>query len=128
MITETNIPKDEMAEGEKLYDLCMIEKLCRGNQQQVKQMLSVFVDQVPKAVKEIRSAYSENDFDQVKKAAHRIKPVLGFYAVIQLEEEIRLIESAASLLPQSEFEYRLNRVDAVVTNIVSQMKNTFLYQ
>lgn len=117
-----------MAEGEKLYDLCMIEKLCRGNQEQVKQMLSVFIDQVPKAVEEIRSAYSENDFDQVKKAAHRIKPVLGFYAVIKVEEDIKLIESAASLLPKSEFEYKLNRVDAVVTSIVTQMKNNFLYQ
>jgi HPt (histidine-containing phosphotransfer) domain-containing protein len=128
MITETNIPKETIAEDEKLYDLCMIEKLCRGNQEQVKQMLNVFIDQVPKAVEEIRSAYSDSDFDRVKKAAHRIKPVLGFYAVIKVEEDIRMIESAASLLPESEFQYKLNQVDAVITHIVAQMKNTFLYQ
>lgn len=128
MITETNIPKETIAEDEKLYDLCMIEKLCRGNQEQVKQMVNVFIDQVPKAVKEIRLAYNENNYDMVKKAAHRIKPVLSFYAVIKVEEEIKLIESAASLLPKSEFEYKLNQVDSVITSIVAQMKNTFLYQ
>jgi len=128
MLTETNIPNEGIASGEKLYDLCMIEKLCRGNQEQVKQMLHVFIDQVPKAVEEIRLAYRENDFDKVKKAAHRIKPVLSFYAVIKIEEEIRMIESAASLLSQSEFEYTLAKVDTVITHIVAQMKNTFLYQ
>lgn len=128
MLTATNMPKEQIDGSEKLYDLCMIEKLCRGNREQVKQMLTVFIDQVPKAVEEIRNAYRQNDFDRVKKAAHRIRPVLSFYAVIKVEEEIKMIESAAGLLPKSEFEYTLNQVDTVITHIVAQMKNTFLYQ
>jgi len=125
---QTNTPTGNDAYTEKLYDLCMIEKVCRGNQEQIKQMIRAFIDQVPKAVEDIKAAYRKNDFDLVKKEAHRIKPVLSIYAVIKIEEDILQIESTAGLLANSELELKLNKVDAVVTSIVEQMKKTFLYQ
>lgn len=125
---QTNTPTVNDLYNEKLYDLGMIEKLCRGNQDQVKQMIRAFIDQVPKAVEDIKAAYRKNDFDQVKKEAHRIKPVLSVYSVIKIEEDILQIESTAGLLANSELEQKLNKVDTVVTTIVEQMKRTFLYQ
>ncbi len=113
--------------SEKLYDLCMIEKLCRGNQEEVKKMVQVFISQVPQAVEDIKSAYKNFDFISVKKVAHRIKPVLGYYAIVKIEKEIRDIEEMAEQARVTyEMEATIEKLDTVIAQIVEQMKKTFL--
>ncbi|MBL0356119.1 MAG: hypothetical protein IPP72_04185 [Chitinophagaceae bacterium] len=127
MQTETNTAVKAGTGAEKLYDLCMIEKLCRGNQEQVKQMIQVFIDQTPQAVEEIRLAYKKNDFTVVKKTAHRIKPVLSYYAIVKIEKDIQLIEVMAEEgIATHELELKIKKVEDVVSRIVEQMKSTFL--
>ncbi len=108
---------------EKLYDLCMIENLCRGNQEQVKQMIQVFIEETPLAVENIKSAYKKSDFVVIKKIAHRIKPVLSYYAIVKIEKDIQLIEVMAEEgIASNELEQKINKVDDVLNLIVEQMK------
>lgn len=111
---------------EGLYDLCMIERLCRGNQEQVKKMISVFIKQIPQALEEIKKAYSKKDFITIKNTAHRIKPILSYYAIIKIEKDIRLVEALAKdEMATLEMELRIKKIDEVLTQVVAEMKKTF---
>ena len=113
---------------EKLYDLCMIEMLCHGNKEQVNKMVRVFIDQVPKSVEEIKTAYSKRDYEVIKKVAHRIKPVLRYYAIIKVEKDMLLIEQwAKEETATKELELKIRNLDTVIIKVVEQLKKNFLY-
>ena len=125
--TKTN--KVLNAATEKLYDLGMISMLCRGNNVQLKKMVMVFIDQLPKSIEEIKIAYHNREFEIVKNTAHRIKPILGYYAIIKVEKDILQIEKwAAKKVTSPEMESKIDNLDKVITQIVDQLKNEFLYK
>lgn len=126
--TQTNTKSETGISTEKLYDLGMIEMLCHGNKEQVKKMVMVFIDQVPKSIEDIKSAYTIKDFDIIKNIAHRIKPVLSYYAIIKVEKDILLIEKWAEEKTSSfEMELKIKKLDAIIEKIVEQLKKDFLH-
>ena len=89
----------------------------------------VFIDQLPKSIEEIKIAYHNREFDIVKNTAHRIKPILGYYAIIKVEKDILQIEKwAAKKVTSPEMESKIDNLDKVITQIVDQLKNEFLYK
>ena len=120
-----NLKAEELTE--KLYDLSMIEQLCRGNQEQVKKMMTVFINQVPQAVEEIRMAYSNKDFATIKNTAHRIKPTLSYYAIVTIEKDVQQIEAMAKEgFSTIELEVKINKLAAVITQVAEKMKQDLL--
>lgn len=114
-------------QSEDLYDLCMIERLCRGNQEQVKKMVSVFVKQVPQTMEEIKSAYAKRDFITIKNAAHRVKPILSYYAIVKIEKDIRQVEALAKdEMATFEMELKIKKLDEVLAQVVGAMKKNIL--
>lgn len=112
---------------EKLYDLSMIELLCRGKQDKVKKMVEVFIEEMPKAVQEIRSAYLNSDFSTVRNTAHRIKPTLSYYAIVKIEKDMMQIEKLAEQGSASnELDLRIKKLEDVILQIVEQMKTNQL--
>ena len=112
---------------EKLYDLCMIEQLCRGDQEKIKKMVEVFIVQAPKSVEEIKIAFLQGDFAVIKTVAHRIKPTLSYYAIIKIEKDIQQIERLAKEGSNSdELKLKIMKVDDVITRVVEKMKQDIL--
>ena len=101
----------------------MIDRLCRGDQERIKKMLQLFIDQTPQDIEAIKEAYKRGDFAIVRKIAHRIKPVLGYYAIIKIEKDILTIERMAGRGQLSnEVATKIKHVDEVVTEVIEQMK------
>jgi HPt (histidine-containing phosphotransfer) domain-containing protein len=124
--TENIIYSNADIKAEKLYDTCMIEKFCRGNQDQLKKMIRVFIEQTPRSVEEIKLAYNNKDFVQMKNAAHRIKPVLSYYAIVKIAKDIQQIENMAKEeLDTEEMALKINRLDEVLSEVVARMKKDF---
>ena len=125
-MTPTDTAFGTTAPAEGLYDLCMIERLCRGNQEQVKKMMAVFIQQAPQAVEEIKKAYANSDFITIKNTAHRIKPILSYYAIVSIEKDIRKLEALAKEEGASfEMEMRINKIAEVISRVTAEMKSTF---
>lgn len=113
--------------GKKLYDLELIEKMCRGSLDLVKEMLNVFIEDLPHAVDEIKSAYQTRDFKTIKAVAHRVKPVLNFYAVHSLGHHIPKMEELAEQEDGGdEMQQMVSKMDVVIAAIVEDMRNTVL--
>lgn len=114
--------------AEKLYDTSMIEKFCRGNEEQLKKMIRIFIEQIPQSVEEIKLAYQNKDFMQMKNAAHRIKPILSYYAVVKVAKDIQQIENMAKEeLATAEMESKIKRLDDVLSMVVTRMKKDFVF-
>jgi HPt (histidine-containing phosphotransfer) domain-containing protein len=123
MKTENNTT----ANHEKLFDLSMIEKICRGNNDALTKMISTFISHIPLSVEEIKKAYREKDLETVNKTAHRIKPVLAIYAIVKIEREIRLLEKLSpEAMSKADTGLIINKLDQVVNSVALQMKKEFL--
>lgn len=79
----------------KRYSLSKLEEISRGNQVFMEKMLSLFLEQVPPAVKEIRASFSADNLEQVQALSHRLKPTLDNLCVEELRNEIRELEQLA---------------------------------
>jgi two-component system, sensor histidine kinase len=78
---------------ENLYSLSKLESACRKDPVFIRKMTDLFIQQLPMAVKDIRSSFEKKDYDSMKAVAHRIKPTIDNMCVSSLYQVIRDIES-----------------------------------
>jgi HPt (histidine-containing phosphotransfer) domain-containing protein len=107
---------------EKLYDLGMVERLCRGDNGKTKKMLQLFINDMPASIEEIKQAYKTLDFITLKKTAHRIKPVLAMYSIVKIEKDIAMIEnSGIEERVTPELESKINNLSSIIGEVTQQM-------
>ena len=112
---------------EKLYDLGTIEKFCHGDIDEVKEMVVIFIDEVLTLVDEIKAAYSNNDFDGIKKLTHKIKPVISYYDAVKIQNELKLIDVLAEQRMHTEiFEAKMATLQLAISQVVDDMNKTIL--
>lgn len=118
--TNSDLPAD------KLYDLTLIDKMCRGNQEQVAKMVKVFVNEVSQSIQQINTAYSEKDFSTIKKLTHKVKPTLTYFGVEKLQKELLFIEDL--LLKNSdteELKTSIQKLTDITTKVVDELNTDF---
>ncbi len=94
----------------KMYNLEQIEMMSEGNNEFVDKMVNLFIELTPELLNRINTGLIENDYDEIKSAAHKMKPSIDMMGIVSLKNEIRNIEKLA-----------LDRVDVVT------MKNAIVY-
>lgn len=110
----------------KLYDLQLIQKMCRGDEERIAKMVDVFIDQTAKAIEEIASAYSEKDFIRIARLVHKIKPTLTYFGVETLEKEAHNLENLLENTSESsEIEFKILSFTTQTKEVVISMKNDF---
>ncbi|RXP45146.1 Hpt domain-containing protein [Lutibacter sp. HS1-25] len=116
----SNLPQDE------LYDLKLINQMCRGNQEQVVKIVNVFVEEITQSIEEIKAAFSEKDFSALKKLTHKIKPTLTYFGAPQAQQKLLLIDT---LLLQNfeikELEVELTKFISLSEEVIEKLKNDF---
>lgn len=121
-----NLPPNQNSSYIKLYDLTVVDQMCRGNQEQVLKMVEVFVDQISQSMQGIETAYSENDFLKIKSLAHKMKPLFTYFGTSKLEKEFLLTEELFSKeLISQELNSKITSLNLMVKEVISEMKNDF---
>ena len=106
-----------------LFSLVKLEEIAKGNQQFIDKMLRLFIDQVPDSVTEIKRAYKEQDYQAVRKVAHRIKPTIDIMEIISLKKEIRDIEKDAERDQSSiKLQSLIRHLDEVIGKVTDELK------
>ena len=110
----------------KLYDLQLIDKMCRGDEEKIAKMVSVFIDQISQSTQEISTAYAEKDFVRIERLVHKIKPTLTYFGTSSLEKEaIQLEDLLLNKSEQSELESKILSFNALTKEVVDKIKNDF---
>jgi CheY-like chemotaxis protein/HPt (histidine-containing phosphotransfer) domain-containing protein len=75
-----------------LYDFHRLEAI--GNQDFIKKMVRLFIDQMPGAIQELQAAAANKDLHKVYEKAHILKPILHNLSIDSLHDEIRELEAS----------------------------------
>lgn len=119
-------PLNSNSSNVKLYDLQVVVQMCRGNDEQVLKMVEVFIGQISQSIKEMETAYSENDFLKIKSLAHKIKPLFTYFGTSKLEKEFLLTEVLLSKEVISlELKLKITNLNLIAREVISEMKNDF---
>lgn len=93
------IPKltdHKAANNGMLYNLNSLNNLSRGNSEFVRKMIGLFVTQTSNEIEKITTALTINDFPEVGRLIHKIKPSVESLGITSILEEIKLLEKAAN--------------------------------
>jgi PAS domain S-box-containing protein len=121
--TDILIPKEIVNQKiAPLFDLTKIQTIAKGNKEFVNKMCALFIDSTPVSILDMKTAYSQNDFEKIKKIAHRIKPSIDNLEISSIKNEIREIEMYAETYQTSEkLENLILKVEKVMTEVVANL-------
>ncbi|MFT3919890.1 PAS domain S-box protein [Cloacibacterium sp.] len=80
---------------EKLYNLENIRTLSRGDEQFIKKMLTIFINQVEETIPIVEEAFAENNYAEIARLIHKIKPSIEGVGIFSIREEVKLLEISA---------------------------------
>jgi PAS domain S-box-containing protein len=111
-----------IAEG-PLYDLSKLHDIARGNAAFIDKMVTLFIEQIPPAVKEIQEAYDQKNYEIIKKVAHRIKPSIDNMGIATLKPVIREIELLALENPHSpKLNDLIKQIDNTLKKVIESLQ------
>jgi len=119
-------PKEKTADSEKLYDLEMLTKLSAGSNEFMIKIISMFLEQIPDTVAEIKKAFELADYEKTKALAHKIKATYIQFGVKQLEDDIFLL-NYFDIHSQSDLEkckLAVDKLQRLSGQICSELKET----
>ena len=87
--------KSEKAEElpQSRYSLHGLEAIANGNDEFIDKMMKLFQDSVTSTIKEAKDAFEVEDFDEVRKLIHRIKPSIKMLYIQEIAEEVSELEN-----------------------------------
>ncbi|HPS62396.1 MAG TPA: PAS domain S-box protein [Bacteroidales bacterium] len=124
-ITDSSSPADSSdAKTEKLYSLEYIEQFSRGNEEFVKKMIRVFLDEIAPAIPKIKPALLSGDLATVRKLAHFVKPTIDSFGINIVKEDIRMIESwDEKKTPVAHLENLVDKLEQVMARVARELEN-----
>lgn len=75
------------------YNLSKVNELSDNDPDFARQIVTLFVEEVPPEVKNIREGMKEKDHTRVYQAAHKIKPTLDLLGMDQAYDDVLVIEA-----------------------------------
>lgn len=74
------------------YNLSNLNAMSRGNQEFVKKMITIFINQTNEIITETEKAINNNNFIEVSQLIHKIKPSVDGMGITKIYTEIRELE------------------------------------
>ncbi|MGZ5254490.1 MAG: response regulator [Flavitalea sp.] len=81
-----------------LYSLSMIEDISGGDRQFIKQMVKLFLDNMPENIEILKQAVEDENWELMWKTAHKMKSTIDSLSILDLKQEIRMIELSGKKL------------------------------
>lgn len=82
--------------SEKVTDLTFLGSFTGNDTQKIKRYVQMFLDRAPEQVEEMRTSLGTGDYEQLRSAAHSLKPQLSYMGIKSLEQDIRSVEEYSS--------------------------------
>lgn len=85
--------EQEKAKPELYYSLNQLKQLSSGKSEFLNKMIQVFLEETPLQVKQMKELLKENDFYKLGRLAHKMKPTIDMFDMLDLKNIIRELES-----------------------------------
>ena len=112
------IPSDE-----KLVNLDYLKSIFKDDTAQINKMISIFIEQIQTAIKEIDAEYKVLNLDRVAQIVHKIKPSIDNMGIVVLKDVTRFIEKAAKQNNNSpELSSNINTLLNTLKKVIEELK------
>jgi HPt (histidine-containing phosphotransfer) domain-containing protein len=108
----------------KPYDLTTIYAISDDNQEFLEQLLIVFTNTVSQDVAAMRVAADNNNWAEVGKIAHKIKPSVSHFGINSLTDVIRGLEHNNGA-DEIQLSALVNQLETVMNSVVVGLKEEF---
>jgi len=79
----------------KLYNLSQIKLFLGNDQQQLGNMINIFLNETPLMLKAMNDNFSNKNYDEVRFYAHKLKSSIDLFQINGLQLDIRKLETLA---------------------------------
>ncbi len=91
---EVSVP--EMKESKFRYiKLDYLNELTGGDEELMDEMMKLFLENTPEALENLKNLHSQQNWEEIKKAAHKFKPTLSYMGIKELDGVVPEIEKMA---------------------------------
>lgn len=80
---------------DSLYDLSTIKELARGSEDFISTTITLFLEKTPPILDAIKHALDENDIDQIKSQAHKLKSTANLFKMTKVIEVVDKLENVS---------------------------------
>ena len=120
--TKETIQKNEI-NPECTINLDYLNEFAQGDKEFINEMIGLFLEHAPDFIKNIKSSYSENDWEKLRYNAHKFSPQLAFFGLNSIIIDIDMIEDYAVKQLQIEgFDQIINKVEFNCNKVIQQLK------
>jgi PAS domain S-box-containing protein len=95
-------PSGANLNSSRITNLSYLKELSDGNDEFVEEMLTMFIDSIPKSVEELDESLARSDWKQMQMTAHKMKPSFGFIGLPENQNVFQQIEKIAADMPDRE--------------------------
>jgi CheY-like chemotaxis protein len=107
----------------KLYDLSLVESVSGGDAGFIKKMIVLFIKTVPQNVQELTKGLEMENWEQVRKMAHKLKSTVDSMGIKSIHDEIRLVESnAKQKVSLQEIPAMIQHIEVVINKCIKQLQ------
>lgn len=109
-----------------IYSLDKINEMADGDEEFIKSVISVFLEEVPVDLRELETAVSASNYQQVYKLAHKIKPnvdLLGMEQTRAIALEIETLGKGEGNMDHIREQFPILKRD--IEQVIGELRNDF---
>jgi len=105
-----------------LIELTYLEGMCGGVPEIVKEMIKMFIDQLPETTVKLKNALNNKNWDEVREIAHKAKSSVNIMGLNELSEEMAKLEKLAKNYEQTEtYAEIVSHFETVLTEALEEL-------
>ncbi|MEO8885160.1 MAG: Hpt domain-containing protein [Mucilaginibacter sp.] len=105
-------------------DLSLLNEIADGSDEFIVDSIDMFLQQVPEILEAIAAGLTADDLTAAGGAAHKLKPTLGFFGMLNTQAIIQQIETACKTNSESvaEIDAKLDQAKAIINANLPQLE------
>ncbi len=108
---------------QKYFNFDKITTMMRNDTLEVKRMAHIFLDATPKTLNELNINFEQGQIQIVRAMAHKIKPSVDLFDIMELKSEVRQIEELATANAKpEEIKPLIEKLNTILTSVFDDMK------
>ncbi|MEE4175960.1 MAG: response regulator [Bacteroides sp.] len=114
----------DMTPHERCFDLSYLEEISEGDQEFSSTMISYFIDNTPPVMENLEKKVQEEEWEEVRQIAHKLKPQVVYMGIHQIEDEVEKVENFAQHLENLEkIPLLVERIARIIGLAIDQLKD-----
>jgi HPt (histidine-containing phosphotransfer) domain-containing protein len=115
-----------MIRESRLYNLERLYEIDNANDEFIREILSIFLNNIPPDAKDLAKAAHEKKWDNVYFIAHKMKANIDLLNIKSIADEIRIVErNAKSKIHLDQIEDKAKLINTTIQRCAKEMKEDF---